>query len=295
MSLYEALRSAHYVRHNPQHHMATSGNKKVANGLVSLSSAAILVVYAAGFVRTKAAAEKMEEASNSRRRPAPAPPTAGEQHAAAPIEPPAGYAPAPTDLRSPAVAAPEKTTAAAAPADAKSVTKTDAKSDAKPVESAKPATATSATNAAAPTTSSEPAAAPAAAPAAEEKKAEEKPAAPSNLLMPKEKYKDGTYLGWGHCRHGDIQVQVIVEAGRFTSASIAQCWTRYSCSWVSHLPGQVLARQSPDVDYVTGATESANAYYWAVIDALSHAKAPVETPAPEQAAHSAVPHAASTK
>ena len=277
--------------------MAPGGNKKVANGLVSLSSVAILVVYAAGFVRTKAAAEKMEEASNARRRPAPAPPTAGEQHAAAPIEPPAGYAPAPTDLRSPAVAAPEKTTAAA-PTDTKSVAKADTKMDAKPVESAKPATAASTMSAPAAATtaaSTEPAAASAAAPAAEEKKAEEKPAAPSNLLMPKEKYKDGTYLGWGHCRHGDIQVQVVVESGRFTSASIAQCWTRYSCSWVSHLPGQVLSRQSPDVDYVTGATESANAYYWAVIDALSHAKAPVETPAPVHAAHATAPRAGSTK
>ena len=71
-----------------------------------------------------------------------------------------------------------------------------------------------------------------------------------------------------------------------SSASIAQCWTRYSCSWVSHLPGQVVSRQSPDVDYVTGATQSANAFYWAIIDALSKAKAPVvrETPAPQRGA-----------
>ena len=92
--------------------------------------------------------------------------------------------------------------------------------------------------------------------------------------MPKEKYKDGTYLGWGTCRHGDIQAQVIVQDGRIASASIAQCWTRYSCSWVAHLPGQVVTRQSPDVDYVSGATQSANAFYWAVIDALNKAKGP---------------------
>ena len=55
----------------------------------------------------------------------------------------------------------------------------------------------------------------------------------------------------------------------------------------------MLSRQSPDVDYVTGATESANAYYWAVIDALSHAKAPVETPAPVHAAHATAPRAGS--
>jgi uncharacterized protein with FMN-binding domain len=35
---------------------------------------------------------------------------------------------------------------------------------------------------------------------------------------------------------------------------------------------QVVARQSPNVDYVSGATQSVDAFYWAVIDALSKAK-----------------------
>jgi len=100
--------------------------------------------------------------------------------------------------------------------------------------------------------------------------------------MPKEKYKDGTYLGWGTSRHGDIQASVTVQDGRITAAAIAQCWTRYSCSWVAHLPPQVVARQSPDVDYVSGATQSANAFYWAVIDALTKAKGPqVRLPDPK--------------
>ena len=42
--------------------MAPGGNKKVANGLVALSSSAIVAVYAAGFMRTKAAAEKNDRA-----------------------------------------------------------------------------------------------------------------------------------------------------------------------------------------------------------------------------------------
>lgn len=103
------------------------------------------------------------------------------------------------------------------------------------------------------------------------KTATEEPA-PAPQLMPKETYKDGTYLGWGTSRHGDIQASVTVTDGRFVAASIAQCWTRYSCSWVAHLPPQVIARQSPEVDYVSGATQSANAFYWAVIDALKKAK-----------------------
>jgi uncharacterized protein with FMN-binding domain len=84
--------------------------------------------------------------------------------------------------------------------------------------------------------------------------------------------KDGTYLRWGSCRHGDIQAQVVVAAGRIASASINQCWTRYPCSWISMLPGQVVARQSQNVDYVSGATESTNAFYDAIVEALAKAK-----------------------
>jgi uncharacterized protein with FMN-binding domain len=56
------------------------------------------------------------------------------------------------------------------------------------------------------------------------------------------------------------------------SATIAQCLTRYSCSWIAALPPQVVSRQSPNVDYVSGATQSVNAFYDAVVDALNKAK-----------------------
>jgi uncharacterized protein with FMN-binding domain len=85
-------------------------------------------------------------------------------------------------------------------------------------------------------------------------------------------YKDGEYLGWGSCRHGDIQAKVVITAGRITSATIAQCWTRYSCNWLDPVVPQVVQRQSPNIDYVTGATQSVDAFYWAVIDALAKAK-----------------------
>ena len=57
-----------------------------------------------------------------------------------------------------------------------------------------------------------------------------------------------------------------------TSAVISQCRARYSCSWVAHLQGQVVTRQSAEVDYVSGATQSANAFYYAVVQALSKAR-----------------------
>ena len=63
-----------------------------------------------------------------------------------------------------------------------------------------------------------------------------------------------------------------MQGGRIVAATIAQCLTRYSCSWIAPLPPQVVTRQSPNVDYVSGATQSTNAFYDAVIDALAKAK-----------------------
>jgi uncharacterized protein with FMN-binding domain len=63
-----------------------------------------------------------------------------------------------------------------------------------------------------------------------------------------------------------------VESGRIASATIAQCLTRYSCSWIEALPGQVVRRQSTKVDYVSGATESTDAFADAVADALAKSK-----------------------
>ena len=107
------------------------------------------------------------------------------------------------------------------------------------------------------------------------------PAAPVNVAIdssaqPAEKavaaLKDGTYRGWGTSRHGDIEAAVEIRNGRISAAYITQCLTRYSCSWISHLPGQVVARQSPEVDYVSGATQSTNAFYYAIVQALAKAK-----------------------
>jgi uncharacterized protein with FMN-binding domain len=84
--------------------------------------------------------------------------------------------------------------------------------------------------------------------------------------------KDGTYSGWGTSRHGDIQATVQIKDGKIIFAAITECLTRYSCSWIAALPPQVLSRQSPEVDFVSGATESTNAFYYAVVQALNKAK-----------------------
>jgi uncharacterized protein with FMN-binding domain len=79
------------------------------------------------------------------------------------------------------------------------------------------------------------------------------------------------FSGWGRSRHGDLQATVGIENGKIVYAAVTDCRTRYSCDVIAKLPGQVLQRQSADVDYVAGATESANAFYFAIVEALKAA------------------------
>jgi uncharacterized protein with FMN-binding domain len=84
---------------------------------------------------------------------------------------------------------------------------------------------------------------------------------------------DGYYTGWGQSRHGDIQAFVTIENGRITNAGIANCETRYPCSVISHILLQPIDLQGPDVDAVSRATESADAYYTGLVSALANAEA----------------------
>jgi uncharacterized protein with FMN-binding domain len=198
-----------------------------------LSSAAILAVYAAGYQRTRAAEDEFEAQIARRNAPAPL-------AAVAPPQP----IPAVPDAPPP----PRKARPRPAPAE---------------LPKAVPKAAPEATPQTPPGASAAP---PPAAPAAQ----------------PRNQYKDGTYLGWGTSRHGDIQASVEIASGKITSAAIVQCLTRYSCSWISpktpgtgspefDLPGQVVTRQSAKVDYVSGATESSDAFFQAISQALSKA------------------------
>jgi uncharacterized protein with FMN-binding domain len=83
------------------------------------------------------------------------------------------------------------------------------------------------------------------------------------------KYKDGSYVGLGRSRHGNIETTVVVQGGKIVSAKISQCLTRYPCSMIAALPGQVVAQQSATVDFVSGATDSSMAYQQAVANALA--------------------------
>jgi uncharacterized protein with FMN-binding domain len=242
--------------------------KKVANSLVAVSSAAVLAVYAAGYTRTRAAAEKLEGQVEERRPAVPRPPLTVSPAADLPT----------AALAVPVVAAVPKLELPKA-----ELPKAEQKADPKPtlVASAKAATpeavrpeGASAPPAPVPVSAKAPApvAAPvpdapavaAPAPAPDPYKAVVAAAAPP--------WKDGKYEGWGTCRHGDLQATIVIEGGRITSAAITQCLTRYSCDIIDKLPPQVIQRQSPEVSYISGATQSTDAYYWAIVSALGKAK-----------------------
>ncbi len=94
---------------------------------------------------------------------------------------------------------------------------------------------------------------------------------PQASASPAAKWKDGSFTGVGKSRHGDIEATVVIKDGRIRSAVVSRCMTRYACSVIDELPPQVVQRQSPEVDYVSGATESTNAFYYGLVAALSKA------------------------
>lgn len=214
--------------------------QKISTNLVTLSSAAILAIYAAGYHRTGSAADEFEAQAARRKTAAPIPATVVAPRATppgvqvqAPLSVPRSLAP-PVRKGHPRPSVTALPKAALAPTEHSQATP--------------PPTATTITT---PAPVAEPTASP--------------------TTISQTQYKDGTYLGWGSCRHGDIQASVVIQDGKIISTAIAQCLTRYSCSWIANLPGQAVIRQSANVDYVSGATQSSDAFSNAVADALSKA------------------------
>lgn len=245
----------------------SSGKKLFTNSLVAVSSAAVFAIYAAGYARTNpVAAELANTVPLSPTAPAAvaAPPTA----TATTAPPTATTAPTTAPSNSPTGRKRERDDddnhqgrvppagAGQAGATGQPVAPGGSGAAAQPRPPTQPQPATQ-TVAPTPSTAPVPSTAPAAS----------VPAAATTGA-----YKDGTYSGTGTSRHGNITVAVTVQSGKITSAEITDCGTRYPCSRVAALPGQVLSRQSASVDTVSGATDSTNAYRSAVVAALAQAR-----------------------
>jgi uncharacterized protein with FMN-binding domain len=238
--------------------MAQGGsNSKIANKLVAASCAAVLAVYTAGYARTQSAANRLAAQVAERRTAVPAPQRVTIQV---------------PGLRSPApIPVPARLLPQVPPVTDRPRNTTDTPS--KEVERTEVAAVVVLANAGAPAPIEPPEPLPTVAqiPATTIAPTPAVPPAPAPEPA-KPAWKDGTYTGWGYSRHGNIEAAVVIEGGRILSANISQCRTRYSCDVIDKLIPQVAQRQSPDVDYVSGATQSADAFYGAVVEALSKAK-----------------------
>jgi uncharacterized protein with FMN-binding domain len=92
------------------------------------------------------------------------------------------------------------------------------------------------------------------------------PAASTSVLH------DGTFNGSGTSRRGDVSVALTVLSGQVTAVRITRSSTYYPISDIARLPGEVVGRQSAQVDMVSGATESSRAFKGAVTQALAQAR-----------------------
>jgi uncharacterized protein with FMN-binding domain len=84
-------------------------------------------------------------------------------------------------------------------------------------------------------------------------------------------YKDGTYTGSGTSRRGGVVVSVVVQGGRIASVTITNSTLQYPVRDIAGLPAQVVERQSAQVDTVSRATYSSQAFRGAVSQALAKA------------------------
>jgi uncharacterized protein with FMN-binding domain len=288
-------------------HDAPRSGVRIPNSLLALGSAAVLAVYSAGNLRTREAAQRFDDESGARRRPmspgdagvgnpgagrssttelglprADAVAAPGERVTASVTSPategvvaataPSGVTGPAPKVESAKVGLPPATTMPTATSPSVASTTVASPSVA---STAAPSMVASPQGAAAPTTNGSAPTTPSSVPAAGlpatgvATTSDSTKAATDSV---KAMWRDGTFSGWGTSRHGDIEATVVIEGGKITGASISRCLTRYSCSWIAHLQQQVVTRQSPEVDYVSGATQSANAFYYAVVDALQKAK-----------------------
>ncbi len=100
------------------------------------------------------------------------------------------------------------------------------------------------------------------------------PTAPPALIAPQAApgtLKDGTFTGQGSSRRGDVWVSVQVQSGRIADVTITRSTLQYPLRDIAGLPSQVVQRQSAQVDIVSRATYSSQAFRQAVSQALSKA------------------------
>jgi uncharacterized protein with FMN-binding domain len=239
--------------------VAGSGGKgKISTDLVAVSCAAVLTVYAAGYWRTRDAARRLETQAQDRR-PVRAELAAAPAGNPAPVEAPPSVPPSAESSKSTSQPMAAEVAAPTTRAIAAEVSSKVAATTPPPAVDLPQAATVPETSVAAVAVSSVIEPVPAAVATVE------------SQPVPAGNWRDGTFTGWGSSRHGDIKAQVLIRNGRIVESGVASCETRWPCDVISTIINQPVERQNADVDRVSRATESTNAYYYALVDALDDA------------------------
>jgi uncharacterized protein with FMN-binding domain len=93
----------------------------------------------------------------------------------------------------------------------------------------------------------------------------------AKVSQPAKVYKDGTFTGTGWNRRGQIAVAVTLKNDKITDVQISNWGMHYSERDVQGLPSEVMQKQNTQVNNVSGATYSTQAFTDAVQDALNQA------------------------
>jgi uncharacterized protein with FMN-binding domain len=106
------------------------------------------------------------------------------------------------------------------------------------------------------------------------------PATPTTTGTSSSLYKDGTYTGSiADAQWGNLQIQAVIQHGKITNVPFLQYpndrnrSVRINTSADPQLTSEAIQAQSANVDIITGATDSSEAFIQSLSDALAKAKA----------------------
>lgn len=104
--------------------------------------------------------------------------------------------------------------------------------------------------------------------------------ASAGTSVPGALYKDGTYTGSvADAQWGDVQVQIVIQDGKITNVTFLQYPNerdrseRINEEADPQLVTEAIQAQSANVDIVTGATDTSEAFIQSLTDALAQAQA----------------------
>jgi len=100
------------------------------------------------------------------------------------------------------------------------------------------------------------------------------------VIIPKGQYTDGSYIGTSaDAYYGTVQVQAVISGGKIVNAVFLNYPQDRSTSRqinsqaMPYLIQEAIAAQSANVDIVSGATDTSQAFQQSLASALSQAKA----------------------